>query len=155
MVNKKRLAIISFIIIAVAIGVYFTGSAKIKNDAKLIEVKQTPFDAKSLVWQEVPREGERFGARDAGGAVTFQGKIFYYSIPSGGPLFKLYERILYEGQKREYIDEVMRLTDAKKVYFVVNNYWSNFQKIVDEAKKTADGWEEIDGGKVMIFTYTR
>lgn len=84
---------------------------------------------------------------------TSKGPVFYYSIPSGGPLFKLYERMLYEGQKREYIDEVVRLTGATKVYFVVNNYWSNFEKIVEGAKKTADSFYEVDEGKVVIFTY--
>ena len=86
---------------------------------------------------------------------TPQGPVFYYSIPSGGPMFKLYERMLYEGQKREFAEEVMHLTGAKKVYFVVNNYWSNFEKIVEGAKKTADSFYEVDGGKVMIFMYTR
>jgi len=84
---------------------------------------------------------------------TEQGELFYYSIPTGGPLYKIYQKMLYEGQKREYMDEVMDLTGTNKAYFVVNWYWDNFNTIVEGAKQTADSWHVIND-KIWIFTYT-
>jgi hypothetical protein len=85
---------------------------------------------------------------------TDLGELYYYSIPTGGPLYKIYQNMLYEGQKREYMNEAMELTNTNKSYFVVNWYWDNFDKIVEGAKQSADSWEIIND-KIWIFTYTR
>ncbi len=86
---------------------------------------------------------------------TPEGELFYYSVPSGGPLAHLYGQMLYEGQKREYILEAMDLVNVNKAYFVVNSYWANFDAIVEGAKKTANSWQSIDDGKAAVFTYYR
>ncbi len=85
---------------------------------------------------------------------TKDGELFYYSIPSGGPLYKFYEEMLYEGQKRKTINDVFTLTNAHKVYFVVSWYWKDSNKIVESAKKTADSWYSIDD-RMWIFEYKR
>ena len=85
---------------------------------------------------------------------TDVGELYYYSIPTGGPLYKIYQKMLYEDQKHEYMDEAMELTGTDKSYFVVNWYWDNFDKIVEGAKQSADSWEIIND-KIWIFTYTR
>ncbi|OGH60057.1 MAG: hypothetical protein A2725_00195 [Candidatus Magasanikbacteria bacterium RIFCSPHIGHO2_01_FULL_33_34] len=82
------------------------------------------------------------------------GEIFYYSVPTGGLLYKQYGKMLYEGQKREYMIEAMNLVNVKKSYFIVNSYWANADKIIEGAKKTANAWLIIDGGKVWIFEYS-
>ncbi len=85
---------------------------------------------------------------------TTQGPQFYYSIPAGGPLYILYEEMLYQGQKRKTIDKVFDLTHVNTVYFVVPWYWKNSDKIVEGAKKTADVWQSIDN-KMWIFEYLK
>ena len=65
--------------------------------------------------------------------------------------------MLYEGQKREYMDEALELTGADKAYFVVSWYWGSFDGIVEGAKKTANSWEVIsdDSGmeRLWVFVY--
>jgi hypothetical protein len=34
------------------------------------------------------------------------------------------------------------------------NWWA-FDKILAEAKLEADSWEEIDGGEIYVFKYTK
>ena len=82
------------------------------------------------------------------------GSQFYYSIPAGGPLYILYEEMLYQGQKRETIDKVFELTDTLRVYFVVPWYWKNSDIIAEGAKKTATSWQSIDG-KMWVFEYLK
>jgi len=86
---------------------------------------------------------------------TPAGEIFYYSVPTGGPLYQQYGKMLYEGQKREYMEAAMDLAGVDTAYFVLNSYWANSDKIIAGAKKTADFWHTIDGGKVWIFIYER
>lgn len=85
--------------------------------------------------------------------MTSEGELFYYAIPTGGPLYKIYQKMLYEGQNREYMQEALDLTGANKAYFVINSYWSNFEDITQEAQKNADARHDIDDGKIVIFTY--
>lgn len=82
-----------------------------------------------------------------------QEEVFYYAIPSGGPLYKEYGNMLYKEQKREHIQNALLLTGAKKAYFVINSYWGNFDAIVAGAKKTADSWHAINNGEIYIFSY--
>lgn len=84
---------------------------------------------------------------------TPNGEIFYYSVPTGGLLYQQYGKMLYEGQKREYMVDAMDLVGVSKAYFVINSYWANFDQIVAGAKKSADAWLILKDGKVWIFEY--
>lgn len=84
---------------------------------------------------------------------TPEGPIFYYSIPTGGPLYQSYLKMLYQGQKREEMRKIAALTGAKIGFFVVNDYWHNSREAVEGAKKTADRYESMAGGKIHVFTY--
>ena len=86
---------------------------------------------------------------------TPEGKFFYYSVPTGGPQYQEYGRMLYEGQKREYVEAAMDRVGVETAYFVLNTYWANSDKIIEGAKKSADSWHVIDEGKVWIFVYSR
>jgi hypothetical protein len=90
---------------------------------------------------------------------TNQGELFYYSIPSGGPLYPYYQKMLYEGQKREFMDDLMQFTGTEKSYFVISSYWGKFNEIVAGAKKTADSWQVIKNDKaeekIYIFEYEK
>lgn len=83
------------------------------------------------------------------------GPLFYYALPTGGPLYRYYGKMIYEGQRREYMEEAMALVGVRTGYFVVNAYWANSDKIIDGAKKTADSWESFGDGAVWVFVYTR
>ncbi len=85
---------------------------------------------------------------------TTHGELFYYSIPSGGILYDFFSQMVYEGQKREYMESAMRLTGTKKAYFVMNSYWAHAHKIIREATKTADKvYTAGDDNEVTILEY--
>ncbi len=85
---------------------------------------------------------------------TVYGPQFYYSIPSGGPLYLAYEEMVYQGQKRETIDRIFELTNVNTIYLVVPWYWARIDEIVEGAKKSADSWHSIDH-KMWIFKYLK
>ncbi len=80
-------------------------------------------------------------------------KIFYYPIPTGGPLYQYYLDMVYKKPSRRTMLAAMELTGVNEGYFVLNKYWWAFPKILEEAKLEADSWEEIYGGEVYIFKY--
>ena len=85
---------------------------------------------------------------------TYYGDQFYYSIPTGAPLYQKYLEMVYASPSRATMDSAMRDIGVGQAYFVINDYWNDSAKIVEAAKKTADDWQEVDGGKVFIFRYT-
>ncbi len=86
---------------------------------------------------------------------TPQGELFYYSIPTGGKLYSYYGKMIYQGQKREYMEEAMNVIGVKTAYFVVNKYWANSNNIINGAKQTADEYFSIDNGNVWVFVYKK
>jgi hypothetical protein len=82
-----------------------------------------------------------------------RGEVFYYPIPTGGPLYQYYLDMVYKKPSRETMIAAMDLTGVNKGYFVLNKYWWAFPKILEEAKLEADGWQEINNGEVYVFKY--
>ncbi|OGH79739.1 MAG: hypothetical protein A3C10_03990 [Candidatus Magasanikbacteria bacterium RIFCSPHIGHO2_02_FULL_48_18] len=86
---------------------------------------------------------------------TGEGNLFYYSIPTGSPLYKAYLDFLYQGQKKETVLSVLELTRTNRAYVVVPRYWDDAEHIIFSAKQSADGWQEIGNGEMWIFTFNR
>jgi hypothetical protein len=85
---------------------------------------------------------------------TYYGDQFYYAIPTGAPLYQRYLEMVYDAPSRATMDAAMRDVGVAQAYFVVNDYWTDAPRIIEAAKKTADDWQDVDGGKVFIFRYT-
>jgi hypothetical protein len=80
--------------------------------------------------------------------------IYFYPIPTGGPLYQIYLDLVYKQADRATVKKASELTGAKTIYFVLNKYWWGFDKIAQEAKIGADSLKELDGGTVVIFKYS-
>jgi len=80
------------------------------------------------------------------------GEIFYYPVPTGGPLYQYYLQMI-EDPKKNIMKEARELTGAKTSYFVVNDYWWNSEKIILKSQEIANAWTKIDNGKVWIFKF--
>lgn len=87
------------------------------------------------------------------GFKKYYGQNFYYSIPTGYPLYQYYLRMVYNTPSRATIAEAANLVNVNLVYFVINQYWTDSKKIIEKTKTTADEWFDIDNGKVWIFKY--
>ena len=85
----------------------------------------------------------------------YPGDIFFYPIPTGGPLYQYYLKMVYEKPNFENIKPAMDLAGVNLGYFVLNKYWWAFPRILDEAKVNATSWEKIGDGEVYVFKYVR
>lgn len=93
--------------------------------------------------------------REFGFKKYYNNTIFYYPIPTGGPLYQYYLDMVYEKPSRETMAAAMDLAGVDEGYFVLNRYWRAFPKILEEAKLEAGGWQEINNGEVYVFKYER
>ena len=94
-------------------------------------------------------------AIDQKGFKKYYQNQFYYSMPMGTPqtLYELYLEMIYQGAKRETMEKAMFEAGVDESYFVVNKYWRNSEKIINQAKNQADGVYSVDDGNIYIFKY--
>jgi len=86
---------------------------------------------------------------------NLKSQIFYYPIPTGGPLYRYYLDMVYEEPARETVEQAMDLAGVNEAYFALDKYWWASPKILEEAKLSADAWQSIDNGEVYVFKYDR
>ncbi len=85
----------------------------------------------------------------------YKKNIYFYPIPTGGPLYQIYLQMVYQKPDRATALEAADLTGANTVYFVINKYWTDFDKIVEQAKIDSDSLQNIDNGQLYIFKYIK
>jgi len=81
--------------------------------------------------------------------------IFYYPLPTGGPLYQFYLDMVYQKPTKETMEKAMDLVGVNVAYLVINKYWRQADQINNIATNEADSFESIDGGRVMVFRYIR
>jgi hypothetical protein len=89
------------------------------------------------------------------GFAKYYGGNFYYSMPNGNEnnFYRDFEKMVFNKPEREFAIEAMNLAGVDQCWLVVNDYWTNSKKIIENAKLTADDWQSIDGGANYIFRY--
>lgn len=87
---------------------------------------------------------------------TTQGPpVFYYPIPTASPLYQYYLDMVYKKPNRVTMNAAMNLAGVNIGYFILNKYWWNFVKILDQAKVEADNWQTVGQGEVYIFKFIK
>jgi len=84
-----------------------------------------------------------------------QDEVYFYPIPTSSPLYEYYLKMVYEKPSQKNIQTAMDLAGVDLGYFVLNKYWTDFPKILAEAKFSADSWQEMGGGEIYIFEYRK
>lgn len=92
--------------------------------------------------------------KDSGFGRYFQteaGLVFFYSIPTGGPLYQYYLSWVNEGPQEQLIEDVKELTKVQRIYLVINRYWHRSDRLISETRlKALDSWVTTDQ-EVYIF----
>lgn len=78
--------------------------------------------------------------------------LFYYPIPTSSPLYQIYLKLVYSGVKMEYINQAKELGGVERVYFVINDYWLDAKKRVEQAREIAENEIEVDG-RIWVFEF--
>jgi hypothetical protein len=82
-----------------------------------------------------------------------ENEIFYYPIPTGGPLYQYYLAMVYDYPARATAQEAARLTGVSEVYLVINDYWWAAGRLRPEASSEADSELEFGQGAVSVYKY--
>lgn len=88
------------------------------------------------------------------GFTRYYDDVFYYPVPTGGPLYQLFLD-MNDHPNLETAGQAMDLAGVDRLYFLVNDYWWQSDRIVEVAKTNADEWWSVGNGAVHIFKYVR
>ncbi len=109
--------------------------------------KDAPADYLVLANQQVSA-----AAVYANGFKRYYGDVFYYPIPTGGDLYQFFLQ-MNERPSRAIMQKAMNLAQVNTAYYVVNDYWWQFERLIETAKLEADDWFALDSGRVHVFRY--
>ncbi len=62
------------------------------------------------------------------------GEIFYYPIPTGGPLYNEFLNLVYNNAGARSAQNAKLLTGAETAYIILPSYWENYKKIKENLK---------------------
>jgi len=86
------------------------------------------------------------------GFKKYYNSLFYYPVPTGGPLYQYYLEMV-EKPTQATVEEAMKLAGVKKAFFVLNDYWWAADKLGPEAATIADQSITLSQGQIMVFEY--
>ncbi len=92
--------------------------------------------------------------REFGFTDRYYNDHFFYPIPTGGKLYESYLS-MNEAPTAKNAKRAMDLLSVDRAYFVVNDYWWDRERIVEQAKVEADEWFAIGDENLFIFLFTR
>lgn len=92
--------------------------------------------------------------REYGFKQYYNNNIFYYPIPTGGPLYSHYLAMVAKPERKEII-AAMDLSKTDLVYFVLNSYWWDYKKLAGEAAFISNETKDIGNGQVSVFVFFR
>lgn len=92
--------------------------------------------------------------RQLGFKKYYPGDIFFYPIPTGGPLYREYLNMTNQPTAAT-MSAAMDLAGVRLAYFVLDDYWFEADKIAPEAELIAEHVERIAGGQVRVFRFRK
>lgn len=123
------------------------------GSADIEAVKLIDQDANGAAYTVLANQSVSAAAVKTFGFKRYNDDIFFYPIPTGGPLYDLFLRASYESPSRDTMKDAARLGGSSLVYFVVNDYWWDAGRLAERATSSTDREFVIQDGKVKVFKY--
>lgn len=110
-------------------------------------------DAQSQTYTVLANQSVSAAAVREYGFKRYAGEVFYYPIPTGGPLYQTYLEAVGEEPALETIREAARLGQSDLVYVVLNDYWWDAKRVGEDLSALAQKESSSTDGRVRIFKF--
>lgn len=87
------------------------------------------------------------------GFKRYNNDVFFYPIPTGGPLYEVYLKVTYEDQSLDTIKDAGQLGGTDLVFVVINDYWWKAPELNESLSEIADHEWSIENDKVKIYVF--
>ncbi|MFA6099463.1 MAG: hypothetical protein WC750_01120 [Patescibacteria group bacterium] len=79
--------------------------------------------------------------------------VFFYPIPTGGPLYALYLKMTYEDPSWDTVRDAAKLGKSDLVFVVINDYWWKASELNQSITDISQASWSVDNGKVNIYVF--
>jgi len=119
-----------------------TGHGWSVGQADIEAVKAIERDSAGLDYTVLANQSVSAAAVSQFGFKRYADDVFFYPIPTGGPLYELFLNMTYREPSAETVIEAGGLGKSKLVYVVLNDYWWNAANVAEQISGIADNkWE--------------
>ncbi|MEO5927963.1 MAG: hypothetical protein ABIO72_04555 [Patescibacteria group bacterium] len=87
------------------------------------------------------------------GFKRYAGDVFFYPIPTGGPLYDTYLKMTYNEPSRDTARDAASLGKTDLVYVVLNEYWWKASTVSENLRAIANKDWTIANGKVWVYKF--
>lgn len=79
--------------------------------------------------------------------------VFFYPIPTGGPLYQTFLDAMNINTNLDPIRQAAKLGQTKLIYVVVNDYWWDAAKVAEHLSAMSDAQESFRNGQVRVYRF--
>ncbi len=79
--------------------------------------------------------------------------IFFYPIPTGGPLYQEFLHAMDVDTTLEPIRQAAKIGRTKLVYIVLNDYWWNAFRVAEQLSSLSDAQVQFRDGRVRVYRF--
>jgi hypothetical protein len=163
--KAPRTILISSIIFLAAISTSIAYSSLPRNDAlvtgrgwstSIHDIEAVKFidrDAGNREYTVLANQSVSAAAVKTLGFKRYADDVFFYPIPTGGPLYEIFLKIVYGQPSRDTIKDAAKLGKSELVYVVLNDYWWRAETVSEALREIADTDAAIGDGKDRIYKF--
>ncbi len=87
------------------------------------------------------------------GFARYANDVFYYPIPTGGPLYQLFLRTASTEGTASDLKKAAELTASRQLFVVINDYWWNADMVRERLGTQADHQISFGDGAVWVYQF--
>ncbi len=87
------------------------------------------------------------------GFKRYANDVFFYPIPTGGPLYKTFLEAMDINATIDPIRQAAKLGQTKLVYVVVNDYWWDAAKVMEHLSTLSNAQESFHNGSIRVYRF--
>jgi hypothetical protein len=88
------------------------------------------------------------------GFKRYAGDVFFYPIPTGGPLYQTFLRVTGSTASTDDIKEAANLGQSRLVYVVLNRYWWDAELVAQRLSALTDAQWSFGQEDVIVYRFT-
>lgn len=92
-------------------------------------------------------------AVEALGFKRYAREVFFYPIPTGGPLYQEFLKAMDPESNVEPVKKAAQLGQSKLVYVVLNDYWWDAKKVAEHLSAMADSEISFGEGRLTVYKF--
>ncbi len=120
-------------------------------------------DLEAIHWMQERAQGAPYAvlanqsvsaaALETYGFARYAGDVFYYPIPTGGPLYQSFLRVASTEGTNDDLKKAAALTQSSVLFVVINDYWWNADLVRDRLANEADQQISFGNGAVWVYQF--